>query len=155
MNILESKLSEIETLKQWFPNKESCYFWSGPGLKYPFSHESFLEDIRWEQIPSYSLLDKDGTLIGFGQYYEKANRCHLARLAISPIMRSRKIGKPFISQLMNIGMKNLGTNECSLFVIKHNERALNCYQSLGFINVSYPPNHEKLHDIDFMIYRGL
>lgn len=52
VDIAETEYSEIETLKSWFPDKQSSYNWGGPGLRYPFSHESFLEDIHWEKMPN-------------------------------------------------------------------------------------------------------
>jgi len=151
MKLFETESSEIEILKSWFPDKESSYFWCGPGLRFPFSHESFLEDIHWEKMPTYSLRNKEGELIGFGQYYEKQQRCHLARLVVSPLHRSRGIGRDFIQQIMSIGMEDLGANECSLFVVRSNEKALNCYKSLGFKKQEYPPCHEYFNDIDFMV----
>jgi len=154
MNIVETEYYEIEILKSWFPDKESSYYWCGPGLRFPFSHESFLEDIHWEKMSTYSLRNGEGQFIGFGQYYEKLQRCHLARLVVSPSQRSMGVGHKFISRLMSVGMKGLGTNECSLFVVNYNEKAINCYQSLGFQKQEYPTNHEYFDDIDFMVYKN-
>ncbi len=154
MDIAKTKFSEIEILKSWFPDKNSSYFWCGPGLRFPFSHESFLEDIHWEKMPSYSLLDNAGGFVGFGQYYEKAGRCHLARLVISPALRGHGHGQWFISQLIYIGTKDLNTNESSLFVVNHNEKALKCYGALGFKKENYPPKHKHFDDIDFMVRKG-
>jgi hypothetical protein len=67
MDILRTKLADIETLESWFPDKESSYFWCGPGLRFPFTHETFLEDIRWERMPTYSSFDEHGRLSAFGQ----------------------------------------------------------------------------------------
>ena len=152
MNIVETEYHEIEILKSWFPDKESSYYWCGPGLRFPFSHESFLEDIHWNKMATYSLRNDEGQFIGFGQYYEKLQRCHLARLVVSPSQRSMGIGHKFIFQLMSVGMKDLGTNECSLFVVNDNEKAISCYQSLGFQKQEYPANNEFFDDIDFMVY---
>jgi ribosomal protein S18 acetylase RimI-like enzyme len=154
MDIIETEYSEIEILKSWFPDKEAGYNWCGPGFRFPFSHESFLQDIRWKKIPTYSLHNDEGQFIGFGQYYEKLQRCHLARLVVSPAQRSMGVGRRFISRLMNMGMKDLGTRECSLFVVNNNENALNCYKSLGFMKHKYPPDHEHFEDIDFMVYKN-
>jgi ribosomal protein S18 acetylase RimI-like enzyme len=153
MNITETESSEIEILKSWFPDKDSGFYWCGPGLRFPFTHESFLQDIRWTKMPSYSLRDDKGLFIGFGQYYEKQQRCHLARIVISPSERSLGLGQTFISRLMDIGMKDLGASECSLFVVSHNERALRCYKSLGFEKQEYPLNHEHFDNIDFMVFK--
>lgn len=155
MNIKITKYSDIETLKSWFPDKESSHFWCGPGFRFPFTHESFLEDIQWEKMPTYSLLSEEQKLIGFGQYYEKMGRCHLARLVASPLHRSKGMGQKFIFQLMRIGMSDLNAGECSLFVVNFNKKALNCYKSLAFRKKKYPPDHKYYDDIDFMVYKNV
>ena len=153
MDIEKTKYSEIEILKSWFADKESSYYWCGPGLRYPFTHSTFLEDIHWEKMATYSLLSEGGQFIGFGQYYEKAGRCHLARLVVSPHLRTKGVGRQFILQLMSIGMADLNVTECSLFVVDHNQKALGCYRSLGFKKEQYPPDRDLIEDIEFMVYR--
>jgi ribosomal protein S18 acetylase RimI-like enzyme len=155
MDIVRTREADIETLKTWFPDRESSYFWCGPGLRFPFTHQSFIEDIHWERIPAYSLLDSHGELSGFGQFYAKSGRCHLARLVISPKHRSKHLGREFISRLMSIGMHALRTTECSLFVVNFNDRALRCYRALGFVKSPCPPGHEYYDDVDFMVYRSV
>jgi ribosomal protein S18 acetylase RimI-like enzyme len=141
-------------LKTWFPDRERAYYWCGPGLRFPFTHATFLEDIHWQRIPSYSLLSENKELLGFGQYYKKVGRCHLARLAISPSHRSRGFGYDFIYRLMEIGMENLGVNACSLFVIRSNTMALKCYRALKFEKTDYPPGHAHYSGIDFMVRKS-
>lgn len=152
MDIAKTTAADIEILKSWFPDQASSYFWCGPGLRFPHTHDSFLEDIHWEKMPSYSLIDDDGAFAGFGQYYEKAGRCHLARLAISPYLRGRGHGQRFIARLMAVGMQDLDKNTCSLFVVRSNVKALQCYTALGFNKEAYPPGHQHFADIDFMVY---
>jgi ribosomal protein S18 acetylase RimI-like enzyme len=151
MEIVESQLTHMETLMSWFPDQKSGYLWCGPGLRYPFTRDSFLEDARWGAMPAYSLIDPDNNLLGFGQYYEKVGRCHLARLVVSPSVRGKGVGYGFISELMKIGMIGLETDECSLFVLNYNVNALKCYQALGFKKAEYPPDHKYFSDIDFMV----
>ncbi len=152
MHLAETQLDEMKTLEGWFTNKDSCYQWGGPRVRFPFTSETFSEDIQWQSMPTYSLLSESGELAGFGQYYEKSGRCHLARLAISPSQRGRGIGQRFISELMKIGMAELKTEECSLFVLNYNSSALQCYRTLGFSKSEYPANHEAYQNVDFMVY---
>ena len=152
--IVPARSAHLEALKTWFPDREKAYDWCGPGLRFPFTHETFLEDIHWERMSSYSLISENKELIGFGQYYEKTRRCHLARLAISPAFRSRGIGYDFIYRLMKIGMEDLGVDECSLFVIRSNAKALKCYRALKFEKTDYPPGHAVYNDIDFMVHKS-
>lgn len=151
MQIAPIHADHIESLKSWFPDKESSYLWCGPGLRFPYTHQSFLEDMHWQKMPSYSLVDANGALAGFGQYYNKVGRCHLARLAIAPQLRGQGHGIAFFTRLMEIGMQDLSVKECSLFVMKHNTRALRCYAGLGFAVRPYPPDHKHYEDIDFMV----
>ncbi len=151
MDIAKTSNADIAILMSWFPDQVTSYFWGGPGLRYPFTHESFLEDLHWEKMPSYSLRDDAGNFSGFGQYYEKAGRCHLARLVIAPGLRGKGQGHWFIARLMEVGMQDLGVHACSLFVLKNNGKALHCYTGLGFQQTPYPPEHKIFDDIDFMV----
>lgn len=147
-----TRFAELETLKSWFASKDTCYPWGGPGVRFPFTDETFLEDIQWQSMPTYSLLSDAGELIAFGQYYEKLGRCHLARLAVAPSQRGHGVGQQFIAELMQIGMTELKTEECSLFVLDYNSGAMQCYRALGFSKCEYPTNHETYQDVDFMVY---
>lgn len=154
MNIERASLEDIQLLKPWFATKQASYLWGGPGLRFPYTEKSFLEDIFWGKMPSYSCKDQHKNLIGFGQYYEKAKRCHLARLAINPSHRSRGLGREFIGKLMSIAMSNLGLDECSLFVVTANEKAVACYKSLGFRFHAYPQWQTYFEGIEFMVFSG-
>lgn len=153
MEIVETRMEHLETLKSWFPDQRSVRQWGGPLFRHPFSHETFLEDMRWREVPAYSLLDDDGGLLGFGQCFEREGRCHLARLVIDPGRRGKGIGRYFIRGLMEIGMSGLGANECSLFVMNSNQRAIRCYASLNFARTPYPTDDPLYENIDFMLYK--
>jgi len=153
MKLVPTEPEHLEILKTWFPDKESARQWAGPETRYPFTSTAFLEDIRWREMPAYSMLDEQNQLTGFGQYYEKSGRCHLARLIVAPALRAKGLGHYFIRELMNIGMSNLGTNECSLFVIDSNTSAIRCYASLNFVPAAYPPEQPFISNISFMVYR--
>lgn len=154
MQIVASTESHLETLKLWVKEPEAAFLWGGPGLRHPFTYETFLEDIYWGEMPSYSLVDKQDKLLGFGQYYSKHNRCHLARLIIGPESRRGGYGKQFFLGLMELGMAELGVKEGSLFVLKDNEPAIKCYQKLGFVPHPWPQDQEILPNIMFMIYQS-
>lgn len=151
MNLVPANTEHLQVLKTWFPDLKSAQEWGGPAIRHPFTDAAFLEDINWQKLPAYSLLDEEDELTGFGQYYEKAGRCHLARLIVAPSHRSRGLGQQFIYELMKVGMRNLGVSECSLFVMNANKNAIRCYTSLNFVPAPYPPGQQVLSDIDFMV----
>ena len=150
--LIESRNSDIDTLQLWFADPESCYLWSGPGLPFPFTSERFRSAIKWRQIDSYSLIADQLGLLAFGQFYLKAGRCHLARLAVSPQYRDAGIGRYFIPQLMQAGRCKLGTRESSLFVWNNNVPAIKCYRSLGFLPAPWPEGDPVLQNLEFMTH---
>lgn len=154
MNLVTTELEHLDVLKTWFPDKQSAENWGGPGIRFPFTDVNFLEAIRWQKMSSWSLLGGQNELRGFGQYYRKAERCHLARLVIAPSLRSKGHGHQFIGELMRVGMSDLDVNECSLFVVSSNTKAINCYTSLNYVEAPYPPGHEFFRNIAFMVYGG-
>ena len=130
--------AEIEELMHWFPNARSVDQWGGPRFRYPFTPESFRHDCRLDDVYSYCLRDPDGTMCGFGQYYDRDNRGHLARLITHPRMRRRGIGKRLIRMLISAARKQSAHTQYSLFVYKDNGPAYRCYLALGFVVREYP-----------------
>ena len=124
-------------IMSWFPSRESCQIWGGPEFRFPFTAQSFHADCHLE-LPSRVLLDGGGMLCGFGQYYLRARRCHLARLAIAPALRGRGLGARLIELLSDEGKAALGVEHCSLFVSIANTTALALYERLGFARAAYP-----------------
>jgi ribosomal protein S18 acetylase RimI-like enzyme len=122
----------------WFPSRESCQAWGGPEFRFPFTVESFRADCHLAELPSFVLLDASGTLCGFGQYYLRAARCHLARLVVAPAHRGRGFGMRSIELLSEKGKAALGVSQCSLFVSLKNTRAMALYERLGFARAEYP-----------------
>ena len=130
--------SRLTELMRWFPDPASCRQWGGPGFRFPFTAQTFRDDARLDHLPSWSLIGADDAPCGFGQYYLRLGRCHLARLAIAPAMRGRGLGSTLIRELCERGRADLGTDTFSLFVLPDNERALRLYRRLGFSAVAYP-----------------
>jgi ribosomal protein S18 acetylase RimI-like enzyme len=145
--VMESHLPE---LMSWISDQHSCAIWAGPEFRYPFSAATFREDLRL-QLPSYSLVGDAGELLGFGQYYLRVGRCHLARLIISPQHRGRAAGAVLIRELCSLGCPVLNVTECSLFVLQANAPAVRLYSRLGFCVATYPEVMPPIENCDYMI----
>lgn len=130
--------ADIDELMSWFPEAEDINIWGGPSFRYPFTRESFFEDIHWGRMASFSLRDASNTLAAFGQIYERDNRIHFARLVADPAMRGVGVGKRLVSKLMVAGHSLFSCDECSLFVFRENIPAYECYKSMGFAVANYP-----------------
>ena len=151
---MKTEKAELEHAREiigWFPDKESVIRWGSPYMRYPLQEEMFLEDIFWGRINSRIAVGEDGRLLGFGQFYLKLGRCHLARLVINPALRGQGLGEEFVAALMKFGSGKLETQEFSLYVMTANRPAFNCYRSLGFTLAEYPHGDSQLENCVFMV----
>lgn len=125
-------------LMSWFSSADELSIWSGPNFRYPFDLISFKSDLNLNTVKSFSLTSSEGDLLAFGQYYLRLGKCHLARLVVNPSLRGQRIASHLISQLSVLGKSDLSTESCSLFVLGHNESAIQAYTKLGFSMTDYP-----------------
>lgn len=138
MTIVPVDASHLAEMMTWFPDADACLVWGGDQFRFPFTAESFRHDSRVDHLPSCALMDDDGAFVGFGQYYRREGRCHLARLAIAPAHRGRGFGTALVDALSHRGREELGVDEDSLFVLEHNVDAQRLYKRLGFDFATYP-----------------
>jgi len=149
-SLQEATATHIETLMQWFAQKDDVVIWGGPRFRYPFTRESFFEDVCWRKMASFCLVDAGGGFVGFGQLYERDGRIHLARLVVRPDMRGRGVGRRLIEMLMEAGSALFPGDECSLFVYRDNVAAYECYRSLGFVVGEYPTDMPHADVCDYL-----
>ena len=143
--------SQLPELMNWFPDRRSCQTWGGPQFRFPFTEATFREDAKLNSQSTWALVDEGGVLAGFGQFYARAGRCHLSRLAIAPGLRDRGLGTTLIHELCQKGKAELGVESFSLFVVPANDRALRLYQRLGFSPVQYPEASPELESYIYMV----
>ncbi len=97
MKLSAATEADIRRLMSWFPNGRSIDLWGGPGFRYPFTSESFTQDVHWREMNTYCLSDGSGEMLAFGQVFERHGRINLARLVVSPDRRRQGIGKQLVS----------------------------------------------------------
>ena len=129
--------ADFTELMTWFPRAEDVDVWGGPKFRFPFTLETFLEDCHWPGMRSY-VLDDGGRLLAFGQVYERHARINLARLAVGPDHRGKGFGSLLVRRLMDESRECFSLDEFSLFVLRDNAPALNCYLACGFRIAEYP-----------------
>lgn len=142
MKLKVANEADISQLMSWFPTSRSVDIWGGPNFRYPFTAETFAEDVRWRQMASYCLVDADGDMLAFGQFYERHGRINLARLVVCPRHRGQGLGRQLVALLMKKGREALPLAEFSLYVYKDNESAKACYKAMGFEECRYPDGDE-------------
>lgn len=148
----QSTTADIDHLMTWFTGRNDITIWGGPSFRYPFSRESFYEDIYWGRMATFSLRDPSGTLAAFGQAYERFGRINLARLVANPSMRGCGVGKRLIGKLMMTSRGLFSCDEYSLFVFRENTVAYECYKSMGFVVADYP-EETSYADVCFYLTR--
>ena len=151
MNVRSSTMEDLITLMTWFNSEESCRNWAGPNFDYPFTQDSFLRDLRWEEVDCYSGVDSDGDFSAFGQIYERAGRTHLARLAVAPEHRGLGLGHRLLAALMSEGRTTFGDRDFSLFVYPDNSAAIACYTKAGFRDAE-PPDGDGLPGCRYLVH---
>lgn len=142
---------DVDELMTWFPDRESVDIWGGPDFRFPFTRETFVEDCHWGEFPTYRLQDEQGTFAAFGQMAERYGRSHFARLIANPSMRGQGVGKQLMLHLMNEARCEHSNDEFGLFVYRHNEPALRCYQSVGFEITDYPDDAPMADECYYLI----
>jgi ribosomal protein S18 acetylase RimI-like enzyme len=134
----------------WFPTEQSVNVWGGLMFRYPFTPETFYEDVYWQKMDTYCLVDAAGEMLAFGQIYERHGRINLARLVVSPQRRGQGIGRQLILLLMEKGQEDFPLTEFSLYVYKDNYAAKKCYAGVGFEQQEYPEEDEMADTCIYM-----
>jgi ribosomal protein S18 acetylase RimI-like enzyme len=130
--LVEVEPSHLAVLRSWWSDAASVLAWAGPRFRYPFDEVTFREDLRLEDCTSRILLGRAGEVLGFGQFYLREERVHLARLAVAPGVRGAGIGGALVRQLLRLGDQMSGRRDASLFVLASNQVAWRCYAREGF-----------------------
>ncbi len=147
MKLIASKNRDLELLATWIHDDKSCRYWAGPGVNFPFTLESLKKDIHYSRQNSFSMIDPDNNLVGFGQIIEKEKYLHLARIITSPDHRGKGYGKILCRMLIAKGKNKFGNRPFSLNVYAKNVNAVSLYYSQGFT----PVNKSSISDSIYMI----
>ena len=147
--------AQLPALASWFPDVTELRNWGGAGFRHPFTAESFREDSKADEIPSFALTAADGALAAFGQCYLRIGRCHFGRLAVSPRMRGQGLGTRLIRELAAWGRAEFGPRELSLFVDRGNVDAHRLYLRLGFHETEYPEPSPLFASSHYMVAPAL
>jgi ribosomal protein S18 acetylase RimI-like enzyme len=148
VNLIEPSQQMIQVMMTWIKDERQLSAWAGPTFRYPFTRESFTQDLRLGDLASYCLLGSTiaaangpDQLLAFGQFYQRLNKCHLARLLVAPKQRGKGLAKVIIKLLSESGRQRLELAGDSLFVLPENLAAVRTYTWIGFEVVDYPRQH--------------
>lgn len=132
-NIRKAKISDLEAIKEI--EDESF-------IK-PFTKEDLLYEISQNPVSNFLVLEKDGLVVGFLDYWVTFDSATIDQIAVKKSERNQGFAKILLEKSIN-DLKELG--EVSFFTLEvrtSNEPAINLYKSFGFQKVTIK---EKYYD---------
>ena len=149
--IAEASDSDLDELMSWFHDAAEVDIWGGPRFRFPFTKATFRKDCHWGRMPGFRLDSPAGEFSAFGQMYQRYGRINFARLIVNPRMRGQGVGKRLVGLLIETGPTLFPADEFSLFAYRHNEAALGCYRSMGFVIHDYPEDAPMADDCYYLV----
>lgn len=133
MNIRKAKISDLEAIKEI----------EDESFINPFTKEDLLYEISQNPVSNFLVLEKDGLVVGFLDYWVTFDSATIDQIAVKKTERNQGFAKILLEKSIN-DLKELG--EVSFFTLEvraSNEPAINLYKSFGFQKVTIK---EKYYD---------
>lgn len=133
MNIRKAKISDLEAIKEI----------EDESFINPFTKEDLLYEISQNPVSNFLVLEKDGLVVGFLDYWVTFDSATIDQIAVKKSERNQGFAKILLEKSIN-DLKELG--EVSFFTLEvraSNEPAINLYKSFGFQKVTIK---EKYYD---------
>ena len=133
MNIRKAKISDLEAIKEI----------EDESFINPFTKEDLLYEISQNPVSNFFVLEKDGLVVGFIDYWVTFDSATIDQIAVKKSERNQGFAKILLEKSIN-DLKELG--EVSFFTLEvraSNEPAISLYKSFGFQKVTIK---EKYYD---------
>ena len=124
---------QLSTVLRWITSAEELKMWGGDQLTWPPDEEKTWREIGAEGGNTFTLLDEEGTIAGFGQVLAlEPGAAHLGRIIVSPALRGQGVGRALVGQLITAALERHHPEQITLNVYTYNTPAIDLYRSLGF-----------------------
>ena len=133
MNIRKAKISDLEAIKEI----------EDESFINPFTKEDLLYEISQNPVSNFLVLEKDGLVVGFLDYWVTFDSATIDQIAVKKSERNQGFAKILLEKSIN-DLKELG--DVSFFTLEvraSNEPAINLYKSFDFQKVTIK---EKYYD---------
>lgn len=132
-NIRKAKISDLDAIKEI----------EDESFINPFTKEDLLYEISQNPVSNFLVLEKDGLVVGFIDYWVTFDSATIDQIAVKKSERNQGFAMILLEKSIN-DLKELG--EVSFFTLEvraSNEPAINLYKSFGFQKVTIK---EKYYD---------
>lgn len=99
----------------------------------PWTFETFEREMTTNEYARYTVMEKDGAIIGYCGMWLILDESHITNIAILPEYRGRKLGEALLHEVIEKA-KKLGAHSMTLEVRVSNEIAQKLYRKFGFLN---------------------
>ena len=132
-NIRKAKISDLDAIKEI----------EDESFINPFTKEDLLYEISQNPVSNFLVLEKDGLVVGFIDYWVTFDSATIDQIAVKKSERNQGFAKILLEKSIN-DIKELGeVSFLTLEVRTSNEPAINLYKSFGFQKVTIK---EKYYD---------
>lgn len=109
-------------------------------FKTPWSDESFVSELLYNQLAYYYVLEYEGLIIAYGGLWTVAGEGHITNIAVHPDFRGKGLGRYLVVEMLKAGEAK-GCEKFTLEVRPANKEAVQLYESLGFKGVGVRPKY--------------
>ena len=123
----------IPEILSWVSSPRNLVLWSGNTFQKGFTKAHFLRHLDRVDLSAMAQLDPQKKLLCYGEVVRmSASRCSFCRIIVRPDSRGLGLGKAFCLKLLDWCLQKRGYTEVILNTLENNQKALRCYQSIGF-----------------------
>jgi RimJ/RimL family protein N-acetyltransferase len=132
--------ADIGRLIGWVTSEETHILWTASFFEYPLTREPFLKLLRESAERGdrlfYKAVDSaTGEAVGhieLGAIDRLNLSTRIGRVLVSPEAQGRGVGTAMMRAALEIAFGQMGMHRVDLWVFDVNERAIACYEKLGF-----------------------
>ncbi|MGF1761801.1 GNAT family N-acetyltransferase [Aliivibrio kagoshimensis] len=135
MQFLTFQPKDYSLLIDWIDSAECNLLWGGPKYQYPLTLEQISSFLSNDDVRPM-VLTRDDTMVGYIELFRVSDdEYRLCRvLVVDKNSRGKGYGKQLVQRSVDYIREHFAAKSVSLAVFEHNQSAVGCYQSLGFIS---------------------
>ncbi|MBW5448314.1 ribosomal-protein-alanine N-acetyltransferase [Cohnella sp. CFH 77786] len=116
----------------------------------PWSEEAFRTELTQNHFARYMVLERDGTVIGYGGMWLIVDEAHITNIAIRQPFRGQGLGERLLREMMRTASW-LGAKRITLEVRVSNDTAQSLYRKAGFYPSGLRPGYYSDNREDALI----